>query len=162
MKEKKKLVFKSEIKNLNVVQEFVEEISDQYNVTNTYFGNILVAVTEAAKNAIIHGNKEDTNKEVVISYTYSKGLLRFCLQDEGEGFNYDDIPDPVVSDNSEKGLYLIRSLSDDVIFRNSGSTIELSFNIKGIGQKDLANRQSLFEDYAEEKKKDTPSLEDFL
>ena len=54
-------------------------------------------------------------------------------KDEGEGFDYSYIPDPTLPDNIEKdagrGLYLMKTLSDDLIFEDGGSKVTMVFNL---------------------------------
>ena len=47
---------KSDLQEINEVEKFVEAICDYYNINDSYFGNIIVAITEAVENAILHGN----------------------------------------------------------------------------------------------------------
>ena len=52
---------------------------------------------------------------------------------EGEGFDFDNIPDPTAPENLLKiggrGVFLMRQLSDDVLFRDNGSTVEIQFKL---------------------------------
>ena len=54
----KTLEFASEINNINLLENFIDEICDEYRINNTYFGNILISLVETVKNAIIYGNKK--------------------------------------------------------------------------------------------------------
>src|ERR1039457_3109934 len=112
----KELKISSSMMNLSQIEKFVEEICDLYYLNDSYFGNILVAVEEAVKNAIIHGNKNDLNKHVIITYHTSSRGLTFRIEDEGEGFDYTSVPDLLECDDSEvakagKGIFLIHALS---------------------------------------------------
>jgi serine/threonine-protein kinase RsbW len=60
------LKIKSDIKEIHEVEKFVEDICDYYNINNSYFGNIIVAVSEAVENSIVHGNKQDPSKSINI------------------------------------------------------------------------------------------------
>lgn len=63
----KELKISSSKESLTKVENFVEEICEAYYITNSYYGNILVAILEAVKNAIIHGNNNNPDKPVRIS-----------------------------------------------------------------------------------------------
>ena len=60
--------------------------------------------------------------------------LVFSIKDEGEGFNYDDLPDPTDPANIEKphgrGVFLMRNLSENLEFEDDGRIAILYFNIK--------------------------------
>jgi len=147
-----KLTLTSDLTNITIVERFVEEISEHYNLNNTYFGNILLTLTEAFKNAVIHGNQNDSSKKITILFDAGQKGLSFAISDEGEGFDYDSTPSPIdVEDDAKaekgRGLFLIRSLTDDVKFTDNGRTVEMIFEIEGIGQKTMKNRLKHFNQY---------------
>ena len=84
----KELKIKSSLKSLVEVEKFVEEICEIYSINNSYYGNILLAIEEASKNAILHGNSSDIRKNVLITFQNSPGGLCFTIEDEGAGFNH--------------------------------------------------------------------------
>ena len=51
------------------VENFVDEICEAYYITNSYYGNISVAIMEAVRNAMIHGNRNNPGKLVLITFT---------------------------------------------------------------------------------------------
>lgn len=130
------LEFSSVIKNINLVERFIDEICDEYNINNTYFGNILVSLTESVKNAIIYGNKKNPDKKVKVKFISNSAYLSFFISDEGQGFKISNTynPDDLYNNNNNngRGLYLIKKLSDKVKFYNKGSQIELIFYISSI------------------------------
>lgn len=132
----KTLEFPSVIKNINLVEKFIDEICDEYNINNTYFGNILVSLTESVKNAIIYGNKRNPDKKVKVKFIANPTYLSFSVSDEGKGYNLSNTynPDDLynTSTNTGNGLYLIKKLSDKVKFSNKGSQIELIFYISSV------------------------------
>lgn len=148
----KELTIASSMKNMSKVEKFVEEISDMYYIYNSYFGNILLAIEEAVINAMKHGNKMDENKSVHITFSGTKNGLIFIIEDEGEGFDTRNIPDPLEADektaeNIGKGLFLMRSLADKVLFNPRGNQVEITFNISGINQETTLNRLNLLHQY---------------
>ena len=132
----KKLKIASLESNLFQIEKYVEEICDEYNINTNYYGNILLVLTEAVKNAIIHGNSSDVNKYVNINFESKPFGLSFIVSDEGDGFDYKTIKDPTdpLNDYRENGagIFLIHSLSDEVNFSNNGKTIEMIFKIASI------------------------------
>lgn len=81
-----------------------------------------VAVRESVVNAIKHGNKNDESKRVVVEFTPVPPLapeeLVIRVQDEGEGFEPEEVADPLAPENilksSGRGIFLIRNFMDDV------------------------------------------------
>lgn len=155
------LEFISDIKNIHKVEKFIEEISDLYNINNTYFGNLIIAITEAVNNAIVHGNANDKNKMVRIEFTSDSRGLSFKIIDEGDGFDFNNLPSPLNDVNGEqneigRGIFLMRSLADEVSFSETGNEIELVFKISSINQETTIDRITKLKQYnkaVEEKKK---------
>jgi len=81
-----------------------------------------VAVRESVINAIKHGNQHDQSKMVHVDFTSSHDPedagLTISVRDEGEGFEPEEVADPLAPENmlksSGRGIFLIRSFMDDV------------------------------------------------
>jgi len=119
--------------NIRIVESFIENAREDYNINDDIYGNIMVAVTEGINNAIMHGNKSDKNKNVSITLEQHDNALRFIILDEGPGFDFQSLPDPTSPENIDKpggrGLYLIKHLCDELHFIHKGAGIELTFYI---------------------------------
>tara|TARA_B100000965_G_scaffold386786_1_gene389402 strand:+ start:1004 stop:1393 length:390 start_codon:yes stop_codon:yes gene_type:complete len=119
--------------NVSVVESFIENVGEKIRIEESIYGNVLVSVTEAVNNAIVHGNKEDKNKKVRLALKQNKKSVRFVVEDEGVGFDFDNLPDPTNPKNIEKvkgrGIFLIRSLSDKTTFKQGGRTVEMLFKL---------------------------------
>lgn len=130
---KKNIVFFSERANINIVEQLVDEISEKLEISPEMYANIMVCTVEAVRNAIIHGNKLDPNKEVFVEFESLEDKISFKFRDEGRGFDFENIPDPTAPENLEKpygrGIFLIRNLSDNMEFLKQGTEIKISFNI---------------------------------
>ena len=117
--------------NIRIVESFIDNAKDQFNIDDDIYGNIMVAVTESVNNAIRHGNKLDKNKNVMLSVFAEETQLRFTIEDEGSGFNPDHLPDPTAPENLDKlggrGIFLMKHLSDKVSFSKEGRCVELTF-----------------------------------
>lgn len=131
----KSIKFSSNPQNIAIVEKFIDDLRSELNIGDDVYGNILISMTEAANNAIIHGNGSDESKEVEIQYELdSRGKnLTFIIKDEGPGFDYNNLPDPTEPENLEKtsgrGVFLIMQLADVVVFSNNGATVEMQFRI---------------------------------
>tara|TARA_R100000951_G_scaffold85108_1_gene72818 strand:- start:206 stop:625 length:420 start_codon:yes stop_codon:yes gene_type:complete len=130
-KEFQSVSFASSIDNLNLAESLVDDVCSECNINEDHYGNILIAVTEAVNNAIKHGNGNIPSKKVTIQVQESDKDIQIKVNDEGNGFDYDNLPDPTAPENIEKesgrGIFLMKSLADDVTFENSGAQVILSF-----------------------------------
>ena len=92
--------------------------------------NLRVAVGEALCNAILYGNRENPAKFVRVSAALRPGRAEVTVTDEGEGFDPQSVLDPTRPENRERshgrGLFLLRSLTDDVRFNERGNSITLT------------------------------------
>jgi serine/threonine-protein kinase RsbW len=128
-----KISIPSLIENIKIIESFIDNAKENFEINDDIYGNIMISVTECISNAIIHGNQNDKDKFVHLELQMDKGQLKFTIQDEGEGFDFSSLPDPTAPENIEKpggrGIFLIRNLSDEIRFENGGKTIVLSFYI---------------------------------
>ena len=117
--------------NLRMVESFIENARDSLEFTDEIYGNIVISLTEAVNNAIVHGNGSDKNKVVKIALEVDELGLKFIIEDEGEGFDHENLPDPTAPENIEKvtgrGIFLMKHLADEVGFSDSGNIVELTF-----------------------------------
>ena len=117
--------------NIRMIESFIDNAREKFRLDDDIYGNIMIAITEAVNNAIKHGNKSVSSKNVSLSLTLEERTIRFCVQDEGVGFDYDNLPDPTSPENLEKpggrGIFLMKHLSDEVEFKEGGRIVELSF-----------------------------------
>ncbi len=117
--------------NIRIIESFIDNAKEKYHLNDDIYGNVMIAVTEAVNNAIKHGNKDDSSKNVFISLSLEEGLIKFKIQDEGNGFDYHKLPDPTSPENISKpggrGIFLMKNLSDEVDFKEKGKVVELSF-----------------------------------
>ena len=94
---------------------------------------MLIATVEGVNNSIVHGNKQDQNKQVKIEFEISEKKIQIFIEDQGEGFNFKNVPDPTIPDNIEnihgRGVYLMQHLADEVIFHGKGNKVEIIFNL---------------------------------
>jgi serine/threonine-protein kinase RsbW len=91
--------------------------------------NLPMVIDEALSNAIIHGNRTDENLKVHVRIYISNSRIRIQIEDQGEGFDPEDVENPTKQENiykgSGRGIYLLRELMDSVEFKNGGRLIEL-------------------------------------
>ena len=123
----------SKAENIIKVEEMINSVCEDFNINEDYYGNILVALTEAVNNAIYHGNKSNPQKHIEISFKATPDLVSFVIKDEGSGFGFSNLPDPTDPENIEKpngrGVFLMRNLADNVSFEENGSKVTLEFKL---------------------------------
>ncbi len=119
--------------NIRIVESFIDNAKEKFNITDDLYGNIMVAVTESVNNAIRHGNSSDKSKIVNISLFIEPKLLKFVVEDQGPGFDPDSLPDPTLPENISKpdgrGIFLMRNLCDELVFSEEGRVVEMKFNM---------------------------------
>jgi serine/threonine-protein kinase RsbW len=119
--------------NVEQVESFLQQIATRFGITPDTYGNILISLTEAVNNAIIHGNRSDMSKTVEIRSAKSRDRLSFVVKDQGRGFDYKSLPDPTTPENryrcGGRGVFLMRELCDCMSFKDNGSAVELKFKI---------------------------------
>lgn len=132
----KEIILESKPESIVIVERFVEELGEKYNVCDSVFGNMIISITEAVNNAIIHGNRRDDSKKIKLTQSIDdnpNSLIIINIKDEGNGFNYLNLPDPTAPENvamiGGRGIFLIKQLADYVIFNDKGNSIELQFKL---------------------------------
>lgn len=130
---KKSISFNSDLANVELVEKFVNNICEFEEIDERFYGNILLALTEAVNNAIEHGNGNQSSLDVTVSYSKDGEIIEFIVRDQGRGFDYTKVPDPTLPENLEKltgrGIFLLTQLSDNVDFRQGGSEVCLTFMV---------------------------------
>ena len=130
-KMKKSLSIKSKIENINLIEKLVDEISEEVKLNSEVYGKVLIAAVEAVNNAIVHGNKLDEEKSINVLFDIDEKVIKIFVEDEGPGFDYNNVPDPTIPENIEnihgRGVYLMNHLADEVEFHGEGNQVELRF-----------------------------------
>ena len=120
--------------NVSKVENFVDQLVNKYKISPDKHCNILISLTEAVTNAIIHGNRKDEDKMVQVRHRKQKDFLAVRVSDEGTGFDYKELPDPTSPENilteGGRGVFLMHQLADDIRYFNNGSTVEMQFKLR--------------------------------
>jgi serine/threonine-protein kinase RsbW len=125
----------SDPSNIAKVEGYVSQIADRYKLDQEKHANLLISLTEAVNNAIIHGNKQDRTKMVSIKLAQTRnGLLAVRVSDQGRGFSYEELPDPTSPERlcecGGRGVFLMNQLCDKLRYINGGTTVEMQFRLK--------------------------------
>jgi len=115
------LTIPSDPEELPRVDEIAEKVAIEMKFPKDLRDDIAIAVTEAVNNAIIHGNHEDPDKKVHITFTSQPDGLKVRVIDEGDGFDPDKMPDPTSPENilleQGRGVFIIKHLMDYTEFK---------------------------------------------
>ena len=119
----------SDSKYLSKVDKLSAKVARYAKLTNSDSDDLGIVTTELVNNAIHHGNKNDPMKKVSIVFQVDTEQIELRIKDEGDGFNPDEIKDPLAPENlmseSGRGIFLIRNLMDNLEFNfgNDGTEI---------------------------------------
>lgn len=128
------LSLKSTYDEVEKVEDILLAVQKNLNFSDELYARMMLAVSEAVTNGILHGNKLDAQKTVELSAYQDGNRLMFVSKDEGDGFDRDKIPNPTTEENllkpSGRGVFLMEEYADEVSFSDGGRTITLSFNLQ--------------------------------
>jgi serine/threonine-protein kinase RsbW len=124
----------STIDSITIVEKFIDELNAKYGFIDEVYANVLTCLSEAVINAIVHGNRKNLDKKVYVNLEVIEDKrLIFTISDEGDGFDFNNLPDPTAPENIEnltgRGVFIIKKLADQCIFNSKGNELELHFKI---------------------------------
>jgi len=126
--------FPSNVEYLEKIEKTSAKIASAAGFDESTVDDISIALTELVNNAIHHGNKNDLNKVVTVSFKVDDKKISISISDEGTGFSPNSVSDPIHPDNlmadNGRGIYLVRALMDDVDYKISetGTKVTISKN----------------------------------
>jgi len=124
-----RLTLSSKPKNIGRVEGFLKKIDRAAHLDEIQEHKLMIALTEAVNNAILHGNRSNEEKKVrVVCEVQEDGVL-FTVTDEGKGFRPDTVANPLKEENllkeSGRGIFLMRTLLDRVEFHRTRAGMEV-------------------------------------
>jgi serine/threonine-protein kinase RsbW len=121
----------ADFQSLVDVENLVDRVCHTVGVQEDAYGNVLIAVTEAVNNAISHGSQQDKSLNVAVYVADATESFCFSVKDEGQGFDYHNLPDPTAPENilkeNGRGIFLMKNLSDEVEYNEKGNQVSLYF-----------------------------------
>ena len=113
-----RLEFTSAFETMDFVQVVSDQVGRDAGLDEDAVHWMGVAIRESVINAIRHGNQNDPLRRVFIDFDLDPTELRIRVRDQGEGFDPEEVADPLAPENllkaSGRGIFLIRSFMDDV------------------------------------------------
>ena len=124
---------------IEIVPQFMDQLMrfiSKFREDDETNSDIELAVREALVNAIVHGNQQDSDKRVYVKSRCTRnGEVSITIEDEGQGFKSDAIPDPTAPNNvlrtHGRGICLIKALMDEVDFQQGGSVVHMRKRANG-------------------------------
>ena len=120
----------ADVNAVSPVVERVMEIVKQSKCAEGKEFEVETSLREALANAIVHGCKNDPNKQVqfCVACDETRGML-IVVRDPGPGFDPADIPSPIqgkeLYSSHGRGIYLINQLMDEVRIERGGTEIHM-------------------------------------
>lgn len=126
------LDLKSQFSEIERIPGLIEKIDQETRLGEDLKQRIALTLSEAATNAVLHGNRENKDKRVAIVIQVMDDNVTVTVTDEGKGFDPDTIPDPVEEENLLKtggrGLFLMQEFCDEISYSDGGRTVTLTFH----------------------------------
>ena len=119
----KKLVIKNDISEISKLATFIEELSEELNLTPELNFNLNLVLEEAVSNVILYAYGKEVQKEIALLANMSNNNLIFVLTDSGKEFDPTKVPDADVTLSAEEreigglGIFLIRQIMDMVEYQ---------------------------------------------
>jgi len=129
VREKIDLELPSDLTLMNAVLEYLLDRVAKLGLIKVEQSNLFVALDEAFVNAVKHGNRNDPAKLLRVTAELSAHEAIFTVEDEGEGFDVNEIPDPCDPANlfksNGRGVLLIYNIMDEVEYSERGTRLKM-------------------------------------
>jgi serine/threonine-protein kinase RsbW len=113
---------------LKVQETIIQKLQERGFSERDIFG-VRLALEEALVNAIKHGNRSDLSKQVRVEGWVDSTMLRVEIEDEGPGFQVNDVPDPTADENLERpsgrGIMLMQAFMSKIEYNEQGNCVIL-------------------------------------
>lgn len=128
------LVIDSKLEEIRRVEQFIKDIANVHQFPESFLYDLMLVVTEAINNAVIHGNCQDHSKQAFLKCIVRKRVkhddLIVEVKDQGSGFDIEKLPNPLSKENllkpSGRGVFLMKQFSKvNFVFSENGTTVKL-------------------------------------
>ncbi len=111
----------STLESVDRAEDSVLQVAQEIGFEEDDMHKIGMAVRECMVNAVVHGNRYNLRKKIHLAVSKSPDRLSIVIEDEGEGFDQSNLPDPLADENllrhSGRGLLLIQAFMDEFEMR---------------------------------------------
>jgi len=119
------LMLESSLESVSLAEKLLLQFSEEIGFSEKERDEISLAVREAVANAVLHGNRGDASKKVIVQAEIRNAGLVISVRDEGEGFDPGTLPDPLRAENllqrSGRGVFLVKCCMDELTMRRRGA-----------------------------------------
>lgn len=123
----------STYEELERVEHLLNELQEKLSFDDEFYARLMLTVSEAATNAVVHGNELDASKKATIVAEADEYTLTVTTTDEGAGFVPEEVPNPLAEENllktSGRGVFLMQEYADETEYQNDGRTLVLKFKL---------------------------------
>ena len=120
---------------LNQMLERLQPWLERLQTRGVSLERVRLCLDEALVNAVMHGSKYDPSKQVHAAVYATEQKFSILIEDEGPGFNEEDLPDPEAPENlleeSGRGVILIRALMNEVSYWRNGASLMMAHYMPG-------------------------------
>jgi serine/threonine-protein kinase RsbW len=123
------LIYDSRIESIGAAAEAAAEFLNRFGAGEEVLFAVDMAIREAVTNAVVHGNKQDESKKVMVSFSRSPNTVEIVVRDQGHGFDPEGVADPTDPQNllkaSGRGILFMRTFMDEVewLEHDEGGTV---------------------------------------
>lgn len=112
---------------------FLKDVYNDFSLNMISFNHVFLGLSEAVNNAILHGNKLNPEKKVIIKTILLGNQMHIDVEDDGDGFCDTILFDPTLPENIKcengRGIFIIHHLADEVSFKENGRKLHIIFTI---------------------------------
>jgi serine/threonine-protein kinase RsbW len=116
-------LLESKLDSVDEAESLVMRMAEKAGFEEDDLHKIAMSVRETMVNAVVHGNRYNAHKKVHVTVSNGPGRLEIKIVDQGEGFELNEIPDPLEEENllrnSGRGIFLMRAFMDEVQVRRA-------------------------------------------
>jgi len=131
------LVLDSTLESVDKAERAALDLARESGFGEEDLDRIGMSVRECMVNAVVHGNRYNSHKKVHLSLSRTPERFTVRVADQGEGFNPDELPDPLAGDNllrhSGRGIFLMKAFMDDLQVRSLGPAGTEVTLVKNVG-----------------------------
>lgn len=131
------VAFPSSQEFLSAVDRYVERELKKAGFAKDVIADVAISVSEFVNNAILHGNRKDESKQVTLELFRTPEEVILYVEDEGEGFDQNQIANPLEGENLLKevgrGIFIAKMLVDAVEFergKKGGTRVKLTKKLR--------------------------------
>ncbi|MFZ4522328.1 MAG: hypothetical protein ACOYNC_11525 [Bacteroidales bacterium] len=137
-------------KEISKLERFVEEICDYYNINNEYFGNVLLATTEAA-GILFSLSDSPEDGQITISFGRNNRGLVFKIRlgnlTDSTGDSEDLLDREIRKYKLSRDIFIIKALTDEITISINAKTIVLVFYVSSMNYEKSLQRINELKDY---------------